>query len=60
MQGSSQLVRVELHGRTELIMDELPASITPVVRDKATEKDFLAGFLDAVVLSLLPGHQVAR
>ena len=56
--GRSQPVRVELHGRTELVLDELPASITPVVRDKAVEKDFLAGFLDAVVLSLLPGHHV--
>ena len=39
-------------------LDELPASITPVVqRTSPREKDFLAGFLDAVVLSLLPGHQ---
>jgi exodeoxyribonuclease V gamma subunit len=51
-------VRVELHGRTELVLGEVPASITPVVRDKALEKDFLAGFLDAVVLSLLPAHHV--
>jgi exodeoxyribonuclease V gamma subunit len=49
-------VRVELHGRTELVVTELPASITPVVKDTPTEKDFLAGFLDAVVLSLLPGQ----
>jgi exodeoxyribonuclease V gamma subunit len=56
--GHAHPVRVELFGRTELVMAELPASITPVVRDKAMEKDFLAGFLDAVVLSLLPGHHV--
>ena len=30
--------------------------MTPIVRDKANDKDFLAGFLDAVTLSLLPGH----
>jgi exodeoxyribonuclease V gamma subunit len=58
LRGDSQPVRVELHGRTELVLDELPASITPVVKDKPTEKDFLAGFLDAVVLTLLPGHHV--
>ena len=58
VRGSSQPIRVELHGRTELVADELPASITPVVKDKPTEKDFLAGFLDAVVLALLPGHHV--
>ena len=57
--GSPLPVRVELHGRTELVMGDVPASITPVVRDKPAEKDFLAGFLDAVVLSLLPGHRVA-
>lgn len=58
VRGRTQPVRVELHGRTELVLNELPASITPVVRDMASEKDFLAGFLDAVVLSQLPGHRV--
>ena len=58
VRGRTQPVRVELHGRTELVLNELPASITPVVRDTASEKDFLAGFLDAVVLSQLPGHRV--
>jgi exodeoxyribonuclease V gamma subunit len=57
--GSPRPVRVELHGRTELVIGDVPASITPVVRDKPAEKDFLAGFLDAVVLSLLPGRRVA-
>jgi exodeoxyribonuclease V gamma subunit len=52
-------VRVELHGRTELVVAELPASITPMMKDTPTEKDFLAGFLDAVVLSLLPGQSAA-
>jgi exodeoxyribonuclease V gamma subunit len=56
--GSSN-VRVELHGRTELIADELPGSITPVVRDKPTERDFLAAFVDAIVLSLIPSHHTA-
>jgi exodeoxyribonuclease V gamma subunit len=58
LENGSRPVRVELHGRTELVVGELPASITPVVRDEPQEKDFLAGFLDAVVLSLLPGHHV--
>jgi exodeoxyribonuclease V gamma subunit len=49
-------VRVELFGRTEAMSRELPGSITPVLRDKPRAKDFLAGFLDAVVLSMLPGH----
>jgi exodeoxyribonuclease V gamma subunit len=53
-----QLVRVEVHGRTDLVASQLPGSITPVIRDQATQKDFLAGFLDAVVLSLLPGRQL--
>ncbi len=49
--GGTQPIRVKLHGCTELVADELPASITPVVKDRPAEKDFLAGFLDAVVLS---------
>lgn len=49
-------VRVELFGRTEMVAPDLPGSMTPVVRDKAKDKDFIAGFLDAVTLSLLPGH----
>jgi exodeoxyribonuclease V gamma subunit len=56
VRGKSQPIRVELHGRTQLVLGKLPASITPIVRDDPAEKDFLAGFLDAVVLSLLPGH----
>jgi exodeoxyribonuclease V gamma subunit len=47
---------VELFGRTEIVVPELPASITPVIRDKPRAKDFLAGFLDALILSMLPGH----
>jgi exodeoxyribonuclease V gamma subunit len=58
MRAGDRPVRVELHGRTELVADELSASITPMVKkDKPTAKDFLAGFLDAVVLSLLPGRK---
>ena len=49
-------VRVELFGRTEIQLPELPASIALVVRDKARDSDFLAGFLDAVILSLVPGR----
>jgi exodeoxyribonuclease V gamma subunit len=49
-------VRVELFGRTEMVAPDLPGSMTPVVRDKAKDKDFLGGFLDALTLSLLPGH----
>ena len=49
-------VRVELFGRTEIVRTELPGSITLVVRDSVKDKDFLAGFLDAVILSMLPGH----
>ena len=49
-------VRVELFGRTEIVSSELPGSITLVVRDKVKDKDFLAGFLDAVILSMLPSH----
>ncbi len=51
-----RIVRVELFGRTEMVAPDLPGSMTPIVRDKANDKDFLAGFLDAVTLSLLPGH----
>jgi exodeoxyribonuclease V gamma subunit len=51
-----QTVRVELFGRTEIVSRTLPASITPVIRKTAGLKDFLAGFLDAVILSMLPGH----
>jgi len=47
--------RVELFGRTEIVASALPGSLTLVVREEVGEKDFLRGFLDAVVLSLLPG-----
>ncbi len=55
--NGSQSVRVELFGRTDLVAQELPASVSPVVRDQASDKDFLSSFLDAVVLSQLPGHR---
>ena len=51
-----QPVRVELYGRTDLVAQELPASLSPVLRDQASDKDFLSSFLDAVVLSQLPSH----
>ena len=49
-------VRVELFGRTEIQVPELPASIALVVRAKARDSDFLLGFLDAVIFSLVSGH----
>ncbi|MGO9465304.1 MAG: exodeoxyribonuclease V subunit gamma [Isosphaeraceae bacterium] len=48
--------RVEIFGRTEIVAAALPGSLTPVGRTAAKDKDFLRGFLDSVVLSLLPGH----
>ena len=54
--SSARPIRVELFGRTEITSRKLPGSLTPVLRTSATEKDFLRGFLDAVVLSLLHGH----
>lgn len=52
--GSSQVVRVEIHGRTELASANLPGSLTCVTRDKTKPKDFFAGFLDALVFQLTP------
>ena len=46
-------VRVELFGRTEIQVPELPASIALVVRAKARDSDFLLGFLDAVIFNLV-------
>jgi exodeoxyribonuclease V gamma subunit len=54
--GESRAVRVDLVGRTEIVVPALPVSIIPVPRPEAAARDFLRGFLDAVVLSLLPGH----
>ena len=51
--GTTETVPVELHGRTQIISRNLPGSLTCVTRDKAVQKDFLDGFLDAVVLSLM-------
>ena len=55
-EGRPATVRVELYGRTEIVSRSLPGSLTCVPRDSARDKDFLGGFLDAVVLSLVPGH----
>jgi len=52
-----QPLRIELYGHTEIVSRHLPGSLTPVLRTFATDKDYLRGFLDAVVLSLLPDHQ---
>jgi exodeoxyribonuclease V gamma subunit len=54
--GATQTVRVELVGRTQIVASNLAISIVPLLRTKPRDKDFLRGFLDAVVLSLLPGH----
>jgi exodeoxyribonuclease V gamma subunit len=51
-EGASTTVRVEIHGRTEPVSSTLPGSLTCVTRDEAKSKDFLAGFLDAVVLTV--------
>jgi exodeoxyribonuclease V gamma subunit len=48
--------RIELYGRTEIVSRALPGSLIPVVRTGVKEKDFLRGFLDAIVLSLEPGR----
>jgi exodeoxyribonuclease V gamma subunit len=57
---SAKPMRVELFGRTDLVAPDLPASVSPLVRGKVSDKDFLAGFLDALVLSLLPGEHDGR
>jgi exodeoxyribonuclease V gamma subunit len=57
--GDAAPRRVELYGRTEIVSDKLPGSLTPVARPKEKAKDFLRGFLDAVVLSLIPDRQPA-
>jgi exodeoxyribonuclease V gamma subunit len=54
--GGSRIVPVRLYGRTELVTRDLPGSLIATTRDKAQDKDFLGGFLDAVILGLLPGH----
>ena len=56
LNGGARPLRVELYGRTEIVSRRLPGSLTPVLRTAAADKDYLRGFLDAVVLSLLPGH----
>ncbi len=48
--------RVEIYGRTEIVSAALPGSLTPIGRTAASDKDFLRGFLDAVILSLQAGH----
>jgi exodeoxyribonuclease V gamma subunit len=52
-------VRVEVFGRTEIVAPHLPGSFIPVARDELKAKDVLAGFLDSVVLSLLPDRQAS-
>ena len=52
--GEEATVRVELHGSTEMVSRRWPGSLTLLTRDNVAERDFLGGFLDAVVLSLLP------
>jgi exodeoxyribonuclease V gamma subunit len=45
-------VRVHLYGRTGIVARGLPGTLTPVMRDTVKDKDFLAGFLDALVLTV--------
>ncbi len=58
--GTTETIRVELHGRTEILSPGLPGSLTCVPRDKPRQKDFLDGFLDAVVLSLIDENAPAE
>lgn len=58
--GASETLRVELFGRTELVSAKLPGSLTCVSRPEPKDKDFLAGFLDAVALSLVDHHDPAE
>ena len=46
-------LKVELFGRTEILSRKSPGSITPVIRDAVADKDYLRGFFDAIVLSIL-------
>jgi exodeoxyribonuclease V gamma subunit len=50
--GGIQSARVHLFGRTGIVSRNLPGSLTCLHRS-ADHKDFLAGFLDALVLSLI-------
>ncbi len=51
--GTSEIVKVELHGRTGIVAQSLPGSLACVARDAVQKRDFLDGFLDALVLSLI-------
>jgi exodeoxyribonuclease V gamma subunit len=57
--GEAEPVRVKLFGRTGIVSRKLPGSLACVNRD-AGPKDFLAGFLDALVLSLLDSTELAE
>jgi exodeoxyribonuclease V gamma subunit len=47
----SQPTRVTLHGRTEIVSRNLPGAVLCVQRE-SRPRDFLAGFLDALILRL--------
>jgi exodeoxyribonuclease V gamma subunit len=51
--GAPKPFRVELHGRTGIVSPGLPGSVKGVARVKEQDKDFLEGFLDALVVSLI-------
>jgi exodeoxyribonuclease V gamma subunit len=57
--GESEPAHVKLFGRTGIVSRRLPGSLACVNRD-AGPKDFLAGFLDALVLSLLDSTELAE
>jgi exodeoxyribonuclease V gamma subunit len=58
--GPARKVRVELHGKTEAVTGDLSASVTLVVRDNPSKKDFLRGFLDYVFLTLVGSLEAER
>jgi exodeoxyribonuclease V gamma subunit len=56
--GADRSVRVHLFGRTGIVSRNLPGSLACVNRAAAGPRDFLAGFLDALVLSLIDDADV--
>jgi exodeoxyribonuclease V gamma subunit len=51
--GATRTETVRLYGRTGYVSTTLPGSVTGVARDRVQHKDFLSGFLDALVASLI-------
>jgi exodeoxyribonuclease V gamma subunit len=57
--GQARAARVNLFGRTGIVSRALPGSLA-CVRREGGDKDFLAGFLDALVLSLIEDIDLAE